>query len=417
MILKNGDIEYQINDDAVTNPAEIIYVKEMPGLFIHYNVDGSLQKINGRLENLCIPHFSKEFSNGDDNVVAVNCFPPFPRSEQALDLILTYIRTFIKNENTKIIFENVHEGHVIAPLRGIYQIINILNLNPKNVYFFAGAMQARKLYDEYCNLNNITDKINIRVLNPWERHLHRHTTVPEPIYEIKNKEKLFLCFNRMARLHRVALLGLLYSKNLVEKSYYSFFLSMYNINSFDDIVGNLKHWVSTELFLKIFKNIKINEHKFPLKLNSISADDNVNYVKEDDYQYYQNSYFSIVTETFFFATKTMASTRMDELSVFFSEKVFKPIVCKHPFILLNRPYALEYLRKIGYKTFSPYINESYDLIENDEKRLLAVTEEIERLSKQTPEEWIEWQKNVQPIIEYNYKIFTSKTMKDHEYYE
>ena len=139
----------------------------------------------------------------------------------------------------------------------------------------------------------------------------------------------------------------------------------------------------------------------------------MNYVKADDDQYYQNSYFSLVTETFFFKTIEKNSKVVDENSVFFSEKIFKPIICKHPFIMMNRPYSLEYLRKIGYKTFAPFIDETYDTIEDDEDRLLAVVNEVERLSKMTDDEWIAWQENVRDIVEHNYKVITSKTILDH----
>ena len=43
-----------------------------------------------------------------------------------------------------------------------------------------------------------------------------------------------------------------------------------------------------------------------------------------------------------------------------TEKTLRPLACGHPFMLLNGAGALETIRSYGFKTFQPYINESYD---------------------------------------------------------
>ena len=416
MILKNENTEYYINDDILHKPKPpVVYVKEIPSLDSNI-VDG---KVTGTIYYINVPHFLEEFKNHDGNIASVRAFPPFPKSNEHLNFILTYIRSQLKDENTKVFFDNVHEGNVIGSIIGIHKIIKILNLNSNNVFFFSHGFQAHELYESYCIENNITDKINIRVISAWERHVVRTTnTSIEPKYEVSVREKTFLCFNRIARRHRIALLGLLYSKNLIQKSFYSFFTTLYGDTPIELAMINLKNYITEDLYNLVLENFNNHKHEFPLKLNSISGDDNVNYVKDDDYKYYDNSYFSVVTETFFFRhpqTNILADAIYDEISIFFSEKIFKPIICKHPFILLCRPHSLEYLKKLGYKTFSPYIDESYDLIENDEERLIAIVNEIQRLSEQTNEEWIEWQKNVLPIIEHNYQVIINKKITDFEF--
>jgi hypothetical protein len=70
---------------------------------------------------------------------------------------------------------------------------------------------------------------------------------------------------------------------------------------------------------------------------------------------------------------------------------------------------LEYLKSLGYKTFHPYINESYDEIVDDKLRMDAITTEILRLNNFSDSEWLIFQKNVKDIIEHNYKVLSSKT--------
>jgi thiamine biosynthesis lipoprotein ApbE len=76
-------------------------------------------------------------------------------------------------------------------------------------------------------------------------------------------------------------------------------------------------------------------------------------------------------------------------------------------VLLAYPGTLAELRNIGYKTFSPMIDETYDTVVNDDNRFEAVWKEISRLLQKTPEEWIKWQGEIKSIVEYNRDHFYS----------
>ena len=91
----------------------------------------------------------------------------------------------------------------------------------------------------------------------------------------------------------------------------------------------------------------------------------------------------------------------------FTEKTYKFIMAKMPFILCGMPGALAVLRETGYKTFSPWINEAYDLIENDEDRAVAIAEEIERLCSMSDEWWLDAQKELIPRLEHNFEYLIS----------
>ena len=77
-----------------------------------------------------------------------------------------------------------------------------------------------------------------------------------------------------------------------------------------------------------------------------------------------------------------------------------------PFILYAMPGSLKVLREQGYKTFSPYINETYDLIENDEDRSVAIANEIERLCLMSDEWWYETLTELQPRLDHNFNHLT-----------
>lgn len=407
-----------VSKRAGNNMNDVVYVNEIKSCKVTWDTVDGVTTHKFKIYNLLLPHLSSKFRNKSDNNVAISCFPPFPYSVEVEDFFLNYIRNNIKDGDTNIFFDNVYEGHTTCCFNGIYGIVKKLNLNPNKCYFISGGMQANELHKEYIKNFNISEPINTIILNSWERHISlkfndHKSKLFEPQHLIKNKDKLFLCFNRIVRAHRVALLGLLYDKNLVDNSYYSYFPN----STYSGItlgVEITRSWFNEADYTKIVNGIHNNKHKFPLLLNNHDAS-NTNELLADDKQYYDNSYFSLVTETFFFNDTNNTGLKWEERSVFFSEKIFKPIICKHPFILVSRPHSLKYLKKIGYKTFHPYINESYDDIEKDSDRLIAIVNEVERLSKQTPEEWITWLKNVEDIIEHNYNLIINKSRDDFEY--
>ena len=83
------------------------------------------------------------------------------------------------------------------------------------------------------------------------------------------------------------------------------------------------------------------------------------------------------------------------------EKIWKPIYNYHPFIILGTPHCLRKLKELGFKTFHPFINESYDEEINHGKRMSMIVDEIERLCKMDFEMLKDWYQNLSHILEYN----------------
>ena len=83
------------------------------------------------------------------------------------------------------------------------------------------------------------------------------------------------------------------------------------------------------------------------------------------------AYINLTSETMFFEADT----------TFLSEKKFKPIIFMQPFIVVGPHHSLQRLKDMGYQTFSPLINESYDNEKDPMKRLDLIYEEIERLTQ------------------------------------
>jgi hypothetical protein len=126
---------------------------------------------------------------------------------------------------------------------------------------------------------------------------------------------------------------------------------------------------------------------------------------ESTIQLYENSYFSIASETYFF----------ENIGRTFTEKTFKPILYKHPFILMSNPNSLVLLKELGYRTFHPFIDERYDNETNNVKRLKMILDEVNRLSNFSEDELFEFIDNVREITIHNHNLLINKPKFTHVY--
>jgi hypothetical protein len=107
-----------------------------------------------------------------------------------------------------------------------------------------------------------------------------------------------------------------------------------------------------------------------------------------------DAFWHIVTETVFYYDK-----------LHLTEKIFKPIVSKQPFMLLAAPGNLAYLKSYGFKTFDSVIDESYDLIQDPDLRTEAVVRQLHWYCDLTSGEKTDIIKQLEPIIDYNFHHF------------
>lgn len=96
-----------------------------------------------------------------------------------------------------------------------------------------------------------------------------------------------------------------------------------------------------------------------------------------------------------------------------TEKTVKNLYIGKPFLVMTGQGILDKLRSYGFQTFSPWIDESYDLIENHNERLLAILAEIDRLASIDINKLYE---NIKPILDYNRTIYINLIKKEWKYY-
>lgn len=134
---------------------------------------------------------------------------------------------------------------------------------------------------------------------------------------------------------------------------------------------------------------------------------NVHY-KSSGEQYDSTASTTIVPEDCAkFDIQIVPETLFDTQKTHLTEKVFKPMVMKQPFIIVGPPNSLEYLKSYGFKTFSNCWDESYDTITNSQERMDAIIEVVNRISNMNERDYNTTIQRARGIALYNRQRFFS----------
>jgi hypothetical protein len=126
--------------------------------------------------------------------------------------------------------------------------------------------------------------------------------------------------------------------------------------------------------------------------NQFDSSSSADYCPDD----FNQTMVSVVLETVF-----------DDTKIHLTEKILRPIACGHPFILAAGPGSLEYLRGYGFKTFSPWIDEDYDLEADSFKRLEKIIASMKQFANLPAQEKIKVHNKIKQIADYNRQWFFS----------
>jgi hypothetical protein len=210
------------------------------------------------------------------------------------------------------------------------------------------------------------------------------------------KDFLFLC--RHWKLHRLILMNTLYKLNL-DNNLVSWDNRLYHPN----IVENFEAYEKSPEFVELIKTTSRT-----LDIDDLTRIAGYGFENKD---IYLNSYISLVSESIFFQENADEYGISDFPTGYLSEKIWKPIGHSQPFILAGPSKSLEYLTSIGFKTFHPFIDESYDLENNDTKRLEMIVEQVNMFSNKTKEEKDQFLKDVAHICKHNQELFLNYSSK------
>jgi len=221
-------------------------------------------------------------------------------------------------------------------------------------------------------------------------------------------KKKYITFNRItgnSRAYRSLFVAELDKNNLIEHGHVSYSDTCPEHGHYSTSIHEIieKHNVSTEYVLAC-KTI-LDSITFPLRIDFKdtalipNGSQTLNAIPE-----MMESFLHVVTETCFWETK-------DHLT----EKIFKPIVARQPFVLLGCANNLKYLKNYGFKTFDSWWDESYDKIQDPVERIQAVVKIIKDICAMPEDELEATLRGMQYVLNYNYNLFYSKEFVQREW--
>jgi|TARA_R110000824_G_scaffold254941_1_gene443913 hypothetical protein len=196
--------------------------------------------------------------------------------------------------------------------------------------------------------------------------------------------KYFYSVGTSSRPHRIDLLKFLHENDFLGKGHITFFNQVFDGDPWFE-ENNIPEEISK--LLPLGRDLKLARENF----RGISPTLAINSVRV------MNCYYQIVTTSIWNQNELS-----DKFHVFFNEKIWKPILTFHPFIVLGQYKTLECLRNMGFKTFEPFIDESYDDIKNWESKKNKVYKEIKRLNSMSKKEIHDWYWGMEDILVYNF---------------
>jgi hypothetical protein len=275
-------------------------------------------------------------------------------------LMSDHVLQLIREKSVKILFY-YHEGDHPGKIRDRFDDLCLIHSLPKDCYLFISSNSSADAYQRCRYFNDHEYFFSyINRFQPWSMATD------------KPRQFEFTALNRVHKWWRASAMADLHYHGILKHSLWSYNTSCLiedlecnNPLELDSINGwrsRVKHFLSEGPYVCDTPNDAAhNDHR------AVNTD------------LYLNSYCHLVIETLFDVDGSGGA--------FLTEKTFKCIKFGQPFVIIGPGGSLKTLRDQGYRVFDHAIDNSYDLIENNTERWLAVRETIKKIQSQDLHRW------------------------------
>lgn len=263
------------------------------------------------------------------------------------------------------------------------------NLNPKAVHYICGNLISDKRAQEQGCTYNVHP---ITTQETW----NNITSFPLEVtkFEPSQPNYLYLNYNRQSRFHRVCMLSKLIKHELFDKGMNSFNTMGRKFDEFEYRLEDFEPGLSLygqQLFDRAPIFVDTDNSKITSSVGDLSN--------------YTDTFISLISETL-----------TEPGTLFCSEKTWRSIIVGHPFMILGSTNALKYLKSQGFKTFSDWVDESYDDYDDLDKKVNIIVSNLERFSKMTVDELKKIRDEMEPTLIHN-KNHMREYSKNKYYYQ
>lgn len=238
---------------------------------------------------------------------------------------------------------------------------------------------------------------------------YKSTLINSNKLDIKTK---FSVFSRRYDSGRFILYLELLKRNLLKEFLYTF------SNGHAEIRPYPYTDVEIPELIEFAKSHDYNQEYITNWINGLPYSDLENFTDPFDISIYNllsQSHINIVIET--------AQQENEIVQLTLTEKVYKPIILKKPFYMFGTYKSLLLLQEEGFKTFSPFLDESYALVPEDDepmdyrkKKIAKICDDIERINNLNSTQFENLINEMNYIVEYNFNHFLKLAESKHQNY-
>ena len=266
----------------------------------------------------------------------------------------------------------------------LIRIFKNLDISLSSILFVSNHFGIKKEFDHLLRDHHPMDRPQVvqTLLSP--QLLKERLVDKDMALDFESIQKSAICMMGKSRSHRVALYNFFVDNNLFDKIAVSQHFSVdchdytkkqkikvapkeINSQRFPSWAENLLTTLPKNRINDVFVNpgsrLNFSPVHTPMKDPIIQGKPFVDHIGYADF--YKKIGIDIVSESV-----------MKYPYPFITEKTYRPIASGRPFISIGPAGTLDFLKSLGFNTFPCIIDESYDKIENPEKRFIKICESI-----------------------------------------
>lgn len=306
-----------------------------------------------------------------------------------------------------LLLDQSHEGyHTDWLFDWFHDACSFYDVNPSRIIYVTGNLAVESQYDEYCKLKNISSRMCVVPHIHFEEFIYDSAkkqsaflpTVSEHLtYKLENANliKTYNCFQKRPRPHRIWMFHYLFKNGLLEDGINSMNSFAEHASYYEGRVMDRDDYKELETYLPMYPRQNLDNSAKQLFESPMGG----KFEKDLYHQESRDSWVSIISEASY-----------AENTCFISEKTFKPISTRHPFIMCGNQNSLKYLRELGYKTFDGFIDESYDTM-TTWNRYSAIIKNIRTIKRMTHSQKLEWYESMRDILDHNFETLKDNTTR------
>jgi hypothetical protein len=273
--------------------------------------------------------------------------------------------------------------------------------------FIHGNVYTQYNYSLWREIFNITEEIKTSYYPLWHKmtaDMHLNFSYQNEQHKDTIRPFLFSCLNGAPRDHRIKTEKFVKENNLLDKSRYTFYWSD-DVLPYSNLTSDWRKWPNLE---EHNKHRAIQSHRIQ---------------EPEFYKVFDDTYFDFITETL--TTNERFGIELEKYvdkpptpqykkffqqfkTIFITEKLWRSIFYKRPFIVMGNHRTLEYLQSLGFKTFDGMWNEDYDEIFDPNDREKACLELLKEVCDTYTLESMHnkvYSEEIQEILQHNYDLF------------